>query len=165
MNDYAIELLEQIRDLLTRGGRSVAGGLLSSPSLPLPLPVRVVADVSQNLVDEVSIANQPLSVVTQEPEVKFASISCTGINQTTIVNAVPNKRIRVLSVVLVVSSQGTVRWRSGLAGSWLSGEMPFAERGGYSLAHPYGLFQTGVGEALVLSHSVDVGGHISYVEV
>ncbi len=127
-----------------------------------PLPVQF------NSSQSVSISNQPIQVIVSHPspDIRYTSFEFTGNTETTIVPAVSGKKIRVISLAVCLANiAGTVRWKSGTAGSWLSGTMSFPASGGYALSSLSGLFETAVGEALVLSHTVSGGGHLSYVLV
>lgn len=98
--------------------------------------------------------------------VKYAAINRSSSGDgTAIVSAVSNKKITVLSVMLIAASAVDVIWRSGSTD--LMGIASFAASGGYALSSELGLFQTGTSEPLYLnlSAAVQVSGHISYVEL
>ena len=101
---------------------------------------------------------------------KYAIVNASSSGSNTIVAAVANKRIRVLSYVIVAAGDVTVTWQS--ASNAISGGMPLAANGGAApaagQATPGGLigqFETNQGEALNLnlSAAVAVGGHITYI--
>ena len=98
---------------------------------------------------------------------KFVKIDVASSGDNTIVSAVEGKKIRVLQYALVCSDAVTVQWKSS-GGTALSGAMSFAANGGISCPFsPVGLFETAIGEGLVLnlSAAVQVSGHLVYVEV
>jgi hypothetical protein len=85
---------------------------------------------------------------------------------TTIVPAMPGRRVRVLGYVLVASAAGTVQWQDGAATA-LSGAMALAV--GQSLVAPdtsavmgseRGWFLTGTGQTLVLNATGAAAGHL-----
>lgn len=96
---------------------------------------------------------------------RFANINLTASGDVTIVSAVPGKKIRVLSVALGSDGNGAVRWKSGSGN--ISGPIQMDKAGGYAVAADFGLMETNTGESLVLNldSEINVGGHISYVEV
>jgi hypothetical protein len=106
---------------------------------------------------------------------KYAVVNASTSGENTIVAAVPNKRIRVLSYVIIAAGAVTVTWKSvnfstaSLAP--ISGPMALAANGGAAPSAgqsvPAGLigqFETNQGEALTinLSAAVSVAGHITY---
>jgi len=100
--------------------------------------------------------------------VKYAVINANTSGNNTVVAAVASKRIRVLSMWIICTSAGDVRWESAAGGTALTGQAPVAANGGYVL--PYnegGWFQTVAGELLnlELSGTLDCNGSLSYVEV
>lgn len=101
---------------------------------------------------------------------KYAIVNASASGSNTIVAAVTNKRIRVLSYVIIAAGAVTVTWQS--ASNALSGPMALAANGGAApsagQATPGGLigqFETNQGEALNLnlSAAVSVAGHITYI--
>lgn len=100
--------------------------------------------------------------------VKFAVIDNAGSGDNTIVSAVPGKKIRVISYVMVAAGTVNTRFESGAGGTALTGVMNWVANtgaaGGYN---PTGHFETRVGELLnlELSGAVSVDGHMSYQEV
>lgn len=117
--------------------------------------------------DTISAAHDAVSMTdgTSVLTVKFASISTASSGYTSLVAAVPGKKIRVLSYVLVAAGAVTAQFAS--ASSARTGAMPLAANGGVSAQSPTGLFETAVNEALRLNlgGAVQVSGHLSYVEV
>ena len=106
---------------------------------------------------------------------KYAVVSASASGANTIVAAVPNKRIRVLSYVIIAAGAVTVTWQSVQASSGtitaISGTMALAANGGAfpsaGQAVPAGLigqFETNQGDSLVISlgAAVSVAGHITY---
>lgn len=96
---------------------------------------------------------------------KFAAISSTGSGDT--VALVSSKKIRVLSLYLVVAAASTVKFQSG-ASTDKTGAMSFGANGGISLPfNPVGWFETASGEKLnhVLGTSVGIAGGLTYIEV
>lgn len=96
---------------------------------------------------------------------KFAAISSTGSGDT--VALVASKKIRVVSMFLVVAGATTVKFQSGGATD-KTGAMSFAANGGISLPfNPTGWFETAAGEKLnhVLGSAVAIAGGLTYVEI
>lgn len=97
------------------------------------------------------------------PKYKVISLSATG----TVVAAVPGKKIRVISYVIMASGTVNTKWQSHVAPTDLGGLLYLvANTGAVSGYNPSGHFETVVSEALDLnlSGSVAVGGHLTYVE-
>lgn len=101
---------------------------------------------------------------------KYAVVNASASGSNTIVAAVSNKRIRVLSYVIIAAGAVTVTWQS--ASTAISGPMALAANGGAAPAAgqavPAGLigqFETNQGDALVISlgAAVSVAGHITYI--
>ena len=95
-----------------------------------------------------------------------APIIASASGATQLVAAVPGKKIRVLSYVIVANGAVNVKFQS--ASTDLTGLLYFAANGGaVSGMEGLGCFQTAVGEALNvhLSGNVAVGGHLTYVVV
>ena len=100
---------------------------------------------------------------------KYAVVNASASGSNTVVAAVANKRIRVLSYVIIAAGDVTVTWQS--ASNNISGPMALAANGGAApssgQAVPAGLigqFETNQGEALNvnLSAAITVGGHLTY---
>ena len=122
-----------------------------------PLPV------SQSGSWSVTVTNTPLTV--QYGAVQFAVINATAGGDTTILPAVSGKRIRVIAYAVVASASVSIKFRSGTTD--ITGTMRIVEGGGIAHAFDSGLFQTAVGEPLVinLSSNATVGGYVVYREV
>lgn len=99
--------------------------------------------------------------------VSSAEINATASGDTTVVAAVPDKKIRVLMLLFSTSVQLDIGWKSN--STFLIHPMSFAQYGGvFADAMPYGfLFETAVGEALKinLSGSGNCRGTLNYVTV
>ncbi len=100
---------------------------------------------------------------------KYAVVNASASGLNTVVAAVANKRIRVLSYVFIAAGDVTVTWQS--ASTAISGPMALAANGGAAPSAgqsvPAGLigqFETNQGEALTmnLSAAIAVGGHLTY---
>lgn len=102
---------------------------------------------------------------------KRAVISASALGDNQLVDAVPGKRLIVVSFVVVnsVATAQTVRPKSG-ASTNLAGVMALPSAVGGNLEFTdaeNGLFETAPGEALVLSlaAATAVGGFLSYVPI
>jgi hypothetical protein len=102
---------------------------------------------------------------------KFALINVTATGDATIVTAVANNKIRVLSYVVTGDTAGTFRWESP-AGTPISGLMLMTVStvgSGYVEAsfNPLGHFETTSGGALSVEMATanDLQGHLTYVLV
>lgn len=108
------------------------------------------------------------SRITQLPtEALFSPISVNASGDTTVVIGVAGKQIRVVRYEFTVAGDVTVTWKSQTAGA-ITGPMPFIALGGISSDYtPSGIFQTAVGEGLVinLSDAISVGGELVYILV
>ena len=186
---YIAELLEQIRALLSR---QRAGSATAAPNAPDTQDVRIInqpvqvrlasatvqAEIQQTL--DVNVANTPLAVSqsgswtvgisgqpvrTRPDDVLYAAVSASSAGDTTVVPAVSGKRIRVVAFALVAAGTVTVKFRSGSTD--ITGGMRLVEAGGVAHAFDGGLFQTAVGQALVINLSAGqpVGGYVVYREV
>lgn len=114
------------------------------------------------IIDDSSSMNDGRETVTP----KFAIISESASGAQEIIAAVANKRIRVLSYVIISNGTLNVKWQS--ASNDISGLLYLVSNTGASSGyHPKGHFQTAKGEALNLnlSGNIAIGGHISYIEV
>lgn len=99
---------------------------------------------------------------------KFAIIDAATSGDNTLIAAVADKKIRILSGMLVASSAVTVRFESGASGTALTGQMQLASNGGFQIPFcPVGNFETAVNTLLnlELSAAVSVDGWLIYVEV
>lgn len=99
--------------------------------------------------------------------VKYASIDAASSGDNTLVAAVTNKKIRVLSVFLVAAGAVNVRFESGAGGTALTGQMNLVANTGFVLPYnPHGWFQTADSTLLnlELSGAVSVDGSLTYIE-
>ena len=95
------------------------------------------------------------------PDYVNTAILQANVETKELVAAVPNKKIEVVSYVMVASAASTVTWKSGSTA--ISSGMPLAANGGVSATNNEGLLRTSAGEALNLTNSAGtVNGHISY---
>jgi hypothetical protein len=88
----------------------------------------------------------------------------SSIGNTAVVAALPNARIRVLSVAVVAAAANSVKFQSGTTD--ISALFAFAANGGLVLPfNEHGWFETAVGEALNinLSAATAVGAQIQYI--
>lgn len=104
----------------------------------------------------------------KRPPTQSAIIDTASSGDNTIVSAVSNKRIKVLSYFIVTGGAVDCRWKSGSSTN-LSGAMPFVANTGIASGEgdkqsDSPLLYTAIGEALVLnlSDAVQVSGHVSY---
>lgn len=98
---------------------------------------------------------------------KFAVIDNATSGDNTIVAAVTDRRIRVMSGVLISAGTVTVRFESGASGTALTGQLNLVANVGFVMPHtPYGHFQTAAGSLLnlELSGAVSVDGWLKYEE-
>lgn len=102
---------------------------------------------------------------------KYASISVGSSGDNTLIAAVANKRIRVIHYTLGCDQNADAYFKSG-ASTTLTGKIYFAAStsfsAGYGAVTPIGLvgmFETNIGEALVLNinGAKTVSGHITYI--
>jgi hypothetical protein len=104
--------------------------------------------------------------VGQGHEMKYAVVNTASSGANTIVAAVPGKRIKVFSYVLVATSAVTAEFRSATTANGLMGAVALGANGGIAaLGTPeVPLFQTVSGEllGLQLGGAVQVSGHIGY---
>ena len=130
----------------------------------------VIKDSAGNAIDQTATVNtaadssvMKLGATSVTP--KFAAISSTGSGDT--LALVSGKKIRVLSLFLLVAGATTVKFQSG-ATTDKTGAMSFPANGGISLPfNPIGHFETASGEKLnhVLGSSVGIAGGFTYIEV
>lgn len=95
-----------------------------------------------------------------------AAISVAVSGNNLIVAAVADKKILVLSYVLVAAGTVTAKFKSGTAGADLTGAMPLVANGQLNVVpSELGHFVTASGEALnlVLGGAVAVAGNITYI--
>lgn len=105
----------------------------------------------------------------------YAAVNVNASGDNTVVSAVTNAKIRVLSYVLMSGGTVNATWKSDVGGGAvaLSGAFPFTAQTGVSAAAgPSGAaggrachFETASGKALNLNldANVQVSGHITYV--
>ncbi|OYT74186.1 MAG: hypothetical protein CFK49_09705 [Armatimonadetes bacterium JP3_11] len=160
-----------------------------------PVPVRLTSATVQAELDEpiaveqsgswtVGISGQPIGVNVQntptvnaqqsgnwavsviQPDYKYAVISANTSGNTQVVAGVSGKRIVVVAFAVVAAGTVNIQFRSGTTNA-ITGTMRLVEAGGIAHEFSGGLFRTGVGEALNinLSANVQVGGHLTYLEV
>lgn len=102
-------------------------------------------------------------------KVKRAVIDTATSPDTTLVAAVTGKKIRVLSVFLIMTGTAvTIRFESGTGGTALTGQMTPTQGGGFVLPHnPLGWFETLDSELLnlELGGAQSVDGVLTYIEV
>jgi LEA14-like dessication related protein len=102
--------------------------------------------------------------------IKRAIISASSSGDNTIVAAVADKKIKVLSVLLVAAEATTVRFESGASGDALTGVMSLEAKAGFVIPAPADAsghwFETGVNTLLnlELGGAVQVSGCITYYE-
>jgi hypothetical protein len=100
--------------------------------------------------------------------IKFAVIDNASSGDNTLVAAVPGKKIRVISYVLVSSGTVNTRFESGAGGTALTGQMNWVANTGVAGSYnPTGHFETLAGQLLnlELSGATSVDGYLSYQEV
>lgn len=106
--------------------------------------------------------------ITNQAAVKFAAIDAASSGDNTLIAAVTDKKIRILSVFLIAAGAVNVRFESDTGGTALTGQMNLTTNSGFVLPYnPVGHMETVAGELLnlELSGAVSVDGAISYVEV
>jgi hypothetical protein len=140
---------------------------------------------STNNIGDVDVLTQPARVATTDsitaklatdkiqdgltaltPKFAIISESSSGDNEVVAAVTGPDKKIRVLSYVLMTNAAVNAKWRS--ASTDKSGLLYCGANGGaVAPFSPVGHFETVAGEALNLnlSGAVAVGGHVTYVEV
>lgn len=99
---------------------------------------------------------------------KYAVIDDATSGDNELVAAVANKKIRVLSLMLMAAGTVTARFESSTAGNFLSGEMNLVANVGFALGfNPVGWFETVAGESLnmQLSAAISTDGFLTYIEV
>lgn len=102
-----------------------------------------------------------------QSEVQYAAIQAASAGDNTLVAAVPDKRIRVIAIVLVASGGvNTARLESGASGTAMTGQMDLVADGQFVLPYnPGGWTQTAAGVLLnlELANATAVAGMIAYV--
>lgn len=95
------------------------------------------------------------------------AIVASSSGDTTLVPALPGKRIRILNYFISASADVNVKWKSG-ASNDISGLIYAGSKGGAVLPHTeFGWLETNAGEPLVLNlaSAVAVGGHFKWAYV
>jgi hypothetical protein len=102
-------------------------------------------------------------------EVFRAVIDGATSGDNTLVAAVTGKKIRVLSLLAIMTGTAiTIRFEAGAGGTALTGQMQPTQGGGFVLNHnPYGWFETTAGTLLnmELSGAQSVDGCLTYTLV
>lgn len=186
---YIAELLEQIRALLARPTTITQAAVAQEPTevsiVNQPLRVQLASASVQAEIDQpievaingqpigvniqnsptVTIGGQPIQVSFVQPTYKYAVINTNTSGDTTIVAAVPGKKIRVVAFALVAAGTVNVKFRRNTTD--ITGTIHLVEAGGIAHSFQGGLFETSPGQALVinLSANVQVGGYVVYEEV
>ncbi len=99
---------------------------------------------------------------------QHAAIAASSSGDNTLVAAVTDKKIRVLSLVLVTPSNLVIAFESGAGGTALTGRMEIGAKWPFVLPfNPEGWFETAAGVLLnlELGGATATGGCLSYVEV
>ena len=101
----------------------------------------------------------------KDDDIGRAAISTAASGDTTLVAAVPGKKIKVIGYALVSTAANSIKFKSG-AGTDLTGAMALAANGGISSPSDKNTveFETAAGQALVinLSAATQVSGHLVY---
>jgi hypothetical protein len=104
-----------------------------------------------------------------QSEVQYAVVSAALLGDNTLVAAVADKKIRVLSLALVASGgANSIRLESDPNGTALTGVMDIIDNGAFTLPYnPAGWCETAAGELLnlELSAATAVAGVLGYVTV
>ena len=105
---------------------------------------------------------------TTELRMKYKAVAINGTSNTLIVNAVSDKRIRVMSLFVISNTINNLVWQSGSsAATDLTGVTFLASNVGYVLPfNPNGWFQTGTSTLLnaLTTAQNSIGGCITYLE-
>lgn len=98
--------------------------------------------------------------------VKFAVINAAGAGDNTVIAAVPEKKLRILSYVLNAAAAVTATWKSS-GGTAISGPMSLAIAGTVATDSLFGVMETISGEGLILTlgAALQTGGHVAYAEI
>lgn len=124
--------------------------------------VRTTSSVSAGLATDKIMNN--LTELTP----KFAKIDAATSGDNTLVASVTDKKIRVLSLMMVSAGTVTARFESGASGTALSGQMNLIASSGFTLPfNPAGWFETAASTLLnlELSGAISVDGMLTYIEV
>lgn len=134
----------------------------------LPAGTNAIGKLAAN--SGVDIGDVDVTSLVSGKEIKRAVISGATSGNNTIVAAVADKKIKVLSVCLVAATAVAVRFESGADGTALTGVMSIGATGGFILPAPTDptchWFETGVNTLLnmELGGAVQVSGCITYYE-
>ena len=132
----------------------------------VPVSVQNAISFSGNMLDQ---SGGVLDYNSGNPiATKFAAISAASSGNNTIVSAVADKKIRVLSLVLSASASVNAKFQSGASGTDLTGLYYLAANGGVVLpTNQHGWFETAASALLNLNLSAAnaVGGCLTYIEV
>jgi hypothetical protein len=133
-------------------------------------PAAPTLGAGTNLIGRVSASQETSTVYNGTTPLvpKFAAIDAATSGDNTLVAAVADKKIRVLSLFMVAAGAVNARFESGAGGTALTGQMSLAANGGFVLPYnPNGWFETAVNTLLnlELSDAVSVDGSLCYVEV
>ena len=144
----------------------VLDNTFSPPRIVMEIPDRALRDLGVVTIDGAASSDAGSVYLSGiQYDVKNAVIGTTS-GDTTIVLAVTDKKIRVLSLVFTLSSATTVGWSS--AGNIKISPMSFAANGGMTFHPTTGFFvETNAGEALVLNQGggSNIRGTLNYIEV
>ena len=100
--------------------------------------------------------------------IKYAAIAAGSSGDNTLVAAVTDKKIRVLSMLVLVPSDLVIAFESSAGGTALTGDMELGAKRPLVLPfNPEGWFETVAGELLnlELAGATAVAGCFSYVEI
>ena len=107
------------------------------------------------------------NIINQSVPVKYAKIDGASSGDNTLVAAVTDRKIVVLSLFLVGAGDVLVRFESGAGGTALTGQMDVTANSGFTLGfNPVGWFETASGALLnmELDGNVSCDGCLVYVE-
>jgi len=103
-----------------------------------------------------------------ESQVKYAVIDAATSGNNEIIAAKQGSKFRIISCLLIASSDVLARFESGADGTAKTGQMDLTANSGFSLnENRSGWFETDKGESLnlELSGAVSVDGCLSYIEI
>ena len=151
-------------------GSAVIGKLAANSGVDIGDVDVTSAPARDRLTDNIGVALQTDVMLSDTTALtpKFAVIDNAVSGDNTLVAAVTDKKIRVLSVVAVAGGDVTARFESGAGGTALTGQMALTTNSGFVLPfNPVGWFETAVTTLLnlELSGAVSVDGCITYIEV
>lgn len=123
-----------------------------------------------NLIGRISASRETSTIYngTTALTPKYAVIDDATSGDNELVAAVANKKIRVISLMLMAAGTVNGRFESSTAGNFLSGEINLVANVGFALgANEFGWFETVSGESLnlQLSAAISVDGFLTYIEV